>query len=162
MSTGTKSIPAKESFMWFSFIYISLLVLHKTHTISYVRAHEKSSYIPLLPTYTHRRTHTNMLSGSYIQIYHYRLLRIGFTVRNNVKRALSLECTSEATLHCGSAPLNAPPAGSLATSWCLLWQNKLCQTNGKLCRDFVRARQHLQTAFDMSLNITVGRQRCSS
>lgn len=89
MSTGTKSIPAKESFMWFSFIYISLLVLHKTHTISYVRAHEKSSYIPLLPTYTHRRKHTNMLSGSYIQIYHYRLLRIGFTVRNNVKRALS-------------------------------------------------------------------------
>lgn len=75
---------------------------------------------------------------------------------------LSLECTSEATLHCGSAPLNAPPAGSLATCWCLLWQNKLCQTNGKLCRDFVQARQHLQTVSDMSPNITVGRQRCSS
>lgn len=121
----------------------------------------KRYFTPLMPKHTLTNTHT----GSYIQIYYYHLPRMGFTVRNNVQRAhplLSLECTSEATLHCGSAPLNAPPAGSLTTRGCLLWQNKLCQTNGKLCGDFVRVRQHLQTVFDMSLNITVGRQRCSS
>ena len=83
MSVGTKGIPAVERFMWFSFIYTSLLVLHKTHIIFYVQAHEKSSYVPLLPTHTRAHTHTNMLSDAYIQIYHYHLLGISFTVGNN-------------------------------------------------------------------------------
>lgn len=30
---GNGDYPAMESFMWFSFVYISLLALHKTHII---------------------------------------------------------------------------------------------------------------------------------
>lgn len=139
MSRGTKTVPSMEKFMWFSFIYISLLTLHKTHIILYVRAHEKSFYIPLLPTHTNAHTHQH---GSQAHTYRSTITvysGLAFTVRNSVKCArplLFLECTSEHTLHCVSAPLNAPPAGSLTTSRCLSWQNKLRQLNGKSSAGF--------------------------
>lgn len=103
--------------------------------------------------FTHTHTHAVILSGSYTAITVY---SESFTVRNNVKHArppLSPECTSEATLHRGSAALNAPPAGSLATSRCLLWQSTLCQPDEELCRGF-RAGDALEASGRQETMIT--------
>lgn len=75
---------------------------------------------------------------------------------------LSLECTSEATLHCGSAPLNAAPLQAP------LWRAGVCyggascaRQTGSSAGSLCEARQHMKTAFDMCLNITSGRPRWS-
>lgn len=62
---------------------------------------------------------------------------------------LPLECTSEATLRCGSTPLNVPPP-----------QAYVCY--GRTGRSAAISWKQKATALDASLNLSASRNRCSS
>lgn len=68
---------------------------------------------------------------------------------------LSLECTSEASLRCGSAPLNALPAGSPHDEGGIFYAEQAVPAEWKAPRG-VCASEATLGVFDMSLTMTAG------
>lgn len=74
--------------------------------------------------------------------------------------ALSPECTSEATLHCGSAPLNAAPRRLPHDAPVSVMEAQAAPDKQEALQGVgVKRRRRMKTAFDMCLSVTSGRPR---
>lgn len=130
MSMGTKAVPSTESFMWFSFIHISLLALHKTHIIYTVRVGSWKE----ADTFSCRRhpTHTHSPISSQVNTYRCTITICSEWALQSGTVPLSPECTSDASPRCAKRSFKCTPC---RRGRCLWWQSILCQLNGALYSD---------------------------